>query len=148
MDMKKEKSAGAVVYYLEGSEPMFLLLKYKTYWGFAKGWIEPGETEEQAAKREIKEEANLNVSFIPGFKRLQKWFFRHEGEFIAKEAVFFLAKISKQEAESVKISDEHEDFEFVSYKESLNFIKIKSNRNMLKSADDFIHEIQKQKTLL
>ncbi|MBM3234585.1 NUDIX domain-containing protein [Candidatus Pacearchaeota archaeon] len=147
--MKNEKSSGAVVFYLEenSNEPKFLLLKYPTYWGFAKGWLEQGETEDEAARREIKEEANLDVNFIPGFKHSQKWFFKLKGELINKEAVFFLAQISEKEADKVRISEEHDDFKWLNLKEALKLIKIKSNREMLEKAYDFILEFEKQKKL-
>ena len=44
---KKEKSAGAIIYYADEKGPKFLLLKYKTYWGFAKGIIEAEEGMEE-----------------------------------------------------------------------------------------------------
>jgi len=144
--VKQEKSAGAVIYYLD-SEPKFLLLKYPTYWGFAKGWLEQEESEKEAAIREIEEETGLKVEIIPGFSYHQKWFFKLKNELINKEATFFLAKISKEEAEKVKISEEHEDFKFLSYKDALKISKIKANKEMLKAAYDFIQEYEKQKRL-
>jgi len=144
--MKNEKSAGAVIYYSD-SEPKFLLLKYPTYWGFAKGWIEQGESEEQAAIREIKEETTLEVSFIHGFKHEQKWFFRMKGELINKEAVFFLARVSQEEAGKVKISDEHDDFKWAILEEAFKLMRIKSNREMLEKAHNFILKHEKQKRL-
>ena len=39
------------------------------YWGLVKGRLEPGETAQQAARREIAEEVGLRgVSFLPGFR--------------------------------------------------------------------------------
>ncbi len=146
---KKEKSAGAVIYYIDSKEPKFLLLKYKTYWGFAKGIIEPEESIEQAAKREISEETGLDaLEIIPGFKYAQKWFYRAEGNLVSKEAVFLLAKVTAEQAKKVKISFEHEGFKWLGYEEALKHIKIKNNRDMIKSAYDFVREHEKQKKIV
>lgn len=147
--MKQETSAGAVIYYIEENKrPKFLLLKYPTYWGFAKGWIEQDEKEEEAAIREVKEETGLKkIKIIPGFKHKQKWFFRFNGEPIKKEAVFFLIEVSKEQVGSVKISEEHEDFKWLSYEEAVKIMKIRDNKEMLEKAYDFVKEHKKQKTL-
>lgn len=145
--MKYEKSAGAVIYYEDSGKIYFLLLKYPSYWGYAKGWIEAGESEEQAAVREIEEEAGLKVSLIPGFKHGQRWFFRHEGELIYKEAVFFLAQVTREEAGKVKISSEHDDFKWLCYEDAVKIMKVKDNKEMLASALRFIQETRKQKKL-
>lgn len=146
--MKQEKSAGAVIFYESNNKIYFLLLKYPTYWGFAKGWLEENETEEEAAIREIEEETGLKVDLVSGFRHEQKWFFKHEGELIHKEAVFFLAEVSKERAESVKISKEHDDFKWLDYDEAMKIMKIKANKEMLASALKFIQEYKKQRRLI
>jgi len=148
--MKQEKSAGAVIYYYdsEKNEPIFLLLRYPTYWGFAKGWIENEESEEQAAKREIGEETGLmNVELINGFRYEQKWFYKFEGEMRRKEAVFFLVEVDSEKAKTVKISDEHEDFAWLNCENALKSMRVKSNKEMIKAAYERIKENKKQKNL-
>ena len=56
--MLNETSAGAVIFRRD-NEIKYLILHYKfkgDYWDFPRGNIEKGETEEQTAVREIKEE--------------------------------------------------------------------------------------------
>lgn len=146
--MRQEKSSGAVIYYSDGGKIYFLLLKYPTYWGFAKGWIEENESEEQAAIREIKEETSLQVSLIPGFRYEQKWFFRMNGETIKKEASFFLAKVTWEEAGKTKISKEHDDFSWLEYDSAIKKMRVKDNKLMLASALKFIQEYEMQKKLI
>jgi len=142
--MRYEKSAGIIVYYGGKKNLKFLLLKYPTYWGFPKGIIEEKETEEEAAIRELQEETGLKAEIIPGFKHEQQWFYKYGGELVKKEAVFFLARTSKEEAEKVKISYEHEDFAWLSFSEALEKMKIKSNKEMLRKAYEFISSREKQ----
>ena len=143
---KFEKSAGAIIFRIEGNNIFYLLLKYPTYWGFAKGNIEEKENEEQTALREIKEETGLNdIVLLKGFKENIAWFYRMNNELRRKEAIFFLAETKTKE---IKISKEHNDFKWLSYEEALKLIKIKSNKQLMEKADKFIHEYLKQKTLL
>ena len=144
---KVEKSAGAVIYYIASSEPRFLLVK-SNYWGFVKGWIESGESIEQTAKREAKEEVNLDLTFIQGFKETQHWVYRWEGNLVNKETIFLLAQITKEQSKQVKISDEHSDLGFFTLEQALGKMKIKNNKELIEKAYKFIKGNEKQKTLI
>ena len=56
--MTYEKSCGGIVYRKFHGNTEILLIKHikSGYWSFPKGHVENGETEEETAKREIKEE--------------------------------------------------------------------------------------------
>ncbi len=66
VDMTKlpvEQKAGALIYAWRGDELYFALVHdIFGYWTLSKGGVEPGETPEQAAVREIKEEINLDIT--------------------------------------------------------------------------------------
>lgn len=149
--VKYEFSAGLIVYYKD-NEIKFLLLRYPTkskYWGFPRGLIEKDEASEKTALRELKEETGISkAEIISGFKEKQEWFFKFKGELIKKQAIFFLAKTTKQEAEKVKISFEHEDFVWLTYEDALKKMKIKNNKELLKKAYEFILKHEKQKKLV
>jgi 8-oxo-dGTP pyrophosphatase MutT (NUDIX family) len=143
-----EKSAGVIIFYRKQGKLFFLLLKYKTYWGFVKGNIEENENLKETAIREAKEETSLeNLKFISGFQYNQNWFYKMNRETRRKEAVFFLAEISESDAKKVKLSFEHEGFKWVSFEEAMQLMKIKNNKEMLTSAYEFIKEHSKQKKL-
>jgi 8-oxo-dGTP pyrophosphatase MutT (NUDIX family) len=144
--VKHEKSAGAIIFYVENDKVLYLLLKYPTYWGFAKGIIEKDESEEEAAKREAEEEAGLrDLKFIGGFKEKIGWFFRAEGELVRKEAVYLLAETKNKQ---IKISEEHEGYKWCEFEEAQKLQRIKQNKKMLEKADNFLKEHLKQKTLM
>jgi len=146
--MKYEESAGIIVFYLDGKEPKFLLLKYPTYWGFAKGIIEKGESIEETAEREVEEETGFkDLEILPGFTFVQEWFYRFKGELIKKKATFLLGKIKKEDAEKVRLSQEHEDFSWNSYEDAIEKMKIKNNKDMLTKSYEFIKGSGKQKKL-
>ena len=161
--MPKEKSAGVIIYIKEpfdnaqGKEDSrihYLLLHYKTeskrggHWGFSKGHVEEGETDVQAAKREVAEETGIkDIRIISGFKELEKYFFRRnyglKGEakktapWVFKSVIFYLAETKTKE---VKISHEHSDFVWMPYEDAFKKLNFKNAKNILKKANDFIIE--------
>lgn len=68
--MLYEKSCGAIVYrrYHGNVEIMLVKSVNSGCWGFPKGHMEEGESEEQTARREIKEETGLDVLLDTGFR--------------------------------------------------------------------------------
>lgn len=65
-----EKSCGAIVFRKHHGNTEILLVRHikSGYWSFPKGHMEEGETEEETARREIKEETGLDVLLDTGFR--------------------------------------------------------------------------------
>ena len=96
--MKKERSAGIVLYLEKPEGNLFLLLNYPTgHWDFVKGKIEQGENEHQTALRETKEETGIiDIEFVEGFEENINYNFQFEGELIYKEVIFFWQKLRQK----------------------------------------------------
>lgn len=86
-----EKSCGALIFYRNKQGVRLLLVKNHNgrYWSFPKGHMELNETEEETAVREIKEETNLDVKILDGFREVSDYC--PFGK-IKKRVVFFLAQ--------------------------------------------------------
>ncbi len=86
-----EKSCGALIFFRKRQGVRILLVKNQNgrYWSFPKGHMELNETEEQTAVREIKEETNLDVQLVEGFREVSDYC--PYGN-IKKRVVFFLAR--------------------------------------------------------
>ena len=72
-----EESAGGVVYRLgdEGRIEVVLIgVKGGTVWALPKGHIELGETPEQAAVREVKEETGIDAEIVDKLGEIEYWF--------------------------------------------------------------------------
>jgi|SRR5579875_512577 len=148
--MIEERSAGAVVYYEDSSgnrERLYLSLHYPAgHWDFPKGAVEAGETEEQAARREIMEETGLKIeSFVPGFRKLIDYHYRRSEGLSHKQVVFFLCKAGSK---SVKISFEHSGYEWLTFEQSMKRLTFENARNILREARLFLERQQaSQKSL-
>lgn len=149
---KHERSAGAIVYYYDKEKgSVFLFLQNtlkKTYWEFPKGKIEDGESVESTVRREVKEETNLDkIEIIPGFKQTIQWYFTLQGEIIRKEATYVIARIDFKDRSKVKISKEHQKFDWFVFPDALAEMNIKANKEILQKANDFIKNFEKQRKL-
>ena len=134
-------SCGAVIYHRDKGVPFYLLLKYPTYWGFVKGMVEPGETEEQTINRESAEEAGLyDLKIMPKFRETQHYFYKFGEELIRKDAVYFIAKTNSW---TVKISHEHETYKWCTYEEALELMKVRANRELLTKVHMFVLDYYK-----
>lgn len=148
---KYKKSAGTIIYCNDKGKIKFLLMRNtlkNTYWEFPKGKIEENEKLRETAEREAREETKLkNFEYLPDFKHSQQWYFRFKGETINKTAIYLIARIPSEDMDKVDINKEHEDFDWLTYKEALDRISIKNNKKMLKKAYKKIKEYEKQKKL-
>jgi bis(5'-nucleosidyl)-tetraphosphatase len=142
--MRKEKSAGAIIFRKRGERIFYLLLHYpgashrakKDYWDFPKGHIEKGEKERDTVKREVLEETGLKkIKFVEGFKEKIKYFFRFQGETILKTVVFYLCQSQK---EKVKISTEHVGFQWFSFEQALEKLSFENSKEILRKANNFL----------
>ncbi len=131
--MITEKSAGAIVFHR--SEQLEYLLLFSNFWGFPKGHIERGESEQDAALREIREETGLDVKLIEGFRAVDDYWYQRKGERIKKQAVFFLAEATNRDS---KISWEHEEMAWLSFDEAIERLKFKNLREILTKANEFL----------
>ena len=136
--MMKERSAGAIIFSINSSSDVsYLLLQHNAgHWDFAKGNIEYGENEFQAARREIREETGIeSVHFLEGFRVRVEYYYKREGNLVHKEVVFFLARSDSQR---VMISNEHIGYSWCDFDKSLAKLTYRSARDVLEQARSFI----------
>ena len=88
---RKEQSAGGVVIRTGADGPLFLLIRDPYHnWGLPKGHIEPGESAEAAARREVAEETGLIELELIGDVATIDWYFQDRRERVHKYCRFFL----------------------------------------------------------
>jgi bis(5'-nucleosidyl)-tetraphosphatase len=135
--MIEEVSAGAVIFYEGDSIRKYLALHYPAgHWDFPKGGVEKGETEEQAATREIMEETGISVdNFVPSFRKKIDYHYRRADGLSHKRVIFFLAE---SKTDKVEISFEHSGYEWLGFEQALRRLSFENAKNILKEADEYL----------
>ena len=67
---------------------------HEQYWCCPKGHLKQGETHKEAARRELKEETNLDIQrFLQKAPILEEFTYLKKGEPILKRVLFFVAEV-------------------------------------------------------
>lgn len=130
-----EKSCGAVVFRRKSGNTEFLLVKNKkgSNWGFPKGHIEKGETEEDTAIREVLEETGVSITPLEGFRAISEY---HPKGKIIKQVVFFIA-----EAPCDEITIQQSEIDrsvWADYGLAMKLFRFNNDRNVLTKARDWL----------
>lgn len=131
-----EKSAGAVLYSNLNGEINYLLIKQSNGdIGFPKGHVEMGETDIEAALREIYEETSVKTRI--------KFDFRQETNYvmpngIRKTVVYFLADF-KDQIPCHNEGFEDNEYMILPFSKALNAITFDNAKEILRAADIFLN---------
>jgi 8-oxo-dGTP pyrophosphatase MutT (NUDIX family) len=135
---KFQKIAGTIVFRKSNSEIKYLLLKHRrSHWEFPKGKVKTNESLEKAAKRELIEETGIkSFRTVSNFLETTRYSaIKSDGKRINKIAFFYLVKTERKK---IKISEEHKDYEWVTYKEADRLLAFKNLKIILKKANKYI----------
>ena len=89
---EREHSAGGVV--VRGEDTIVIVPTRRTAAGrqvlaLPKGHVDPGESEQEAAEREVREEAGVEAEIVEKLGDVRYWYQR-DGKRIAKRVAFYL----------------------------------------------------------
>ena len=135
-ETRTEISAGGVVYRREYGKVKILLAARRTRrgdlaWGLAKGGIEPDETLERAAVREVREETGIEAIIEQSLGET-RYFYIWEDVRIRKTVHFFLMRAVGGDV--VDHDEEMEDVRWFSLPRALNRAAYQGERDVLRRA--------------
>lgn len=130
-----ERSCGAIVYRFIGGDVRYLLIKNRrsAHWGFPKGHVEKGESNEQTAIREVFEETGIHIHLLPRFASKSDYTIQGKVE---KSVTIFLA--STEDVQTRIQKEEIEDYIWLNYDKAIEFLRFINDKNILKSARDYL----------
>ena len=131
--MKKEKSCGAVVYRNNNGLEILLLKHGKGHWSFAKGHVLDGETEEETALREIKEETNLDCILDNGFRFINTY---SPKEDVIKDVIYFVGYPSNDDV--TVDNNEIIDYKWLSIDNAYDTLTYDNDKEVLRKAIEYI----------
>ena len=137
--MKKEISAGIILYNKKYDERQFLLLKYPGgHWDFVKGKMEQSEESKQTAIREAKEETGIiDIEFVDGFNEEVSYTFFVDKEEINKKVIFYLGETKSTE---IIISHEHLDFVWLNFDDAVKRTTYRNAKKILTEAHNLLQD--------
>ena len=118
---------------------MYLIVEsLKGIHGFPKGHVELGETEQESAFREIKEETGIKVDFVNNF-RVEIQYSPEDKPDTVKHLILFLAKYDNQEINVQK--EELLSATLMDFQSAMNILEFDNYKNVLKKANEFINKL-------
>ena len=136
INMRYIKSCGAVVFTRQGNEILYVIIRQTNGdWGFPKGHTEQGETEQETALREIREEVGLRTELLPGFRKEITYPFPNKVD-LYKQVVYFLAEYAAQTLACQP--GEVETVLLLSYRQAMERLTFEETKNILTEADCFL----------
>ena len=134
--MQYFKSCGFVAYReIEGTNYYLIIHSSNGDYGFPKGHMEQGETEHETAIRELKEETNIEVEIIDGF-RYQIEYPLPNRENVIKQSVYFLGKCVTHDlvCQECEVSEAM----FVPFERAIEMLTFEETKEILREADGFL----------
>ena len=145
---KDQVSAGGVAFRRAGSQIQIAIVSVKPSlrWQLPKGIVDPGETMQVTAVREVREEAGIETELIDLIETVQYWYQRVQyGQRLRyhKYVHFFLLKYRAGDV----ANHDHEIAEsrWVPFEEALKMLAFKSERNVVEKAREMIERLPKEK---
>lgn len=131
-----EKSCGAVVYTLVNGDRLYLVEQMLGgHWGVPKGHVEDGETEEETALREIKEEVGLDVILDSRFRAVNTY---SPKDGFTKDVVYFLAY--SKSMDTVMQAEEVRDVKWLKLKDATELIEFAAMKDIMIAADNYLNQ--------
>lgn len=137
--MRKVESFGIIPLQRVNDEWRVLLILHRegNHWGFPKGKANPGEEHIETARRELKEETNLDISEILRTHAFNEHYqFRRKKEQIYKSAHYFPAIV---EGELKCQEEEIRDARWFNFADALPQLSFKQARHILHETMRLLH---------
>jgi 8-oxo-dGTP diphosphatase len=140
-------SAGGVAFRWRDSEPEIAIvsMKPKLRWQLPKGIVDPGESPEITAVREVKEEAGVETERLGLIETIEYWYrSARNGKPVRyhKFVHFYLMKYLRGDV--ADHDHEVEEARWVSFDEALGMLEFKSEREVVETAREMVMAKGKQ----
>ncbi len=141
LPVREQVSSGGVVYRRgeDGVEVALIAVGRARRWQLPKGTLDPGETLEITALREVREETGLTAEIVAPLQTIEYWYVGHS----RRGAVRFHKRVSFYllSYRSGEVSDHDREVveaRWVPIKDALRMLTFKNEQHVLQLADEMI----------
>jgi 8-oxo-dGTP pyrophosphatase MutT (NUDIX family) len=141
-------SAGGVAFRWRDSEPEITIVsvKPKLRWQLPKGIVDPGESPQVTAVREVREEAGVEADLIKLIETIEYWYRSVKyGKPIRYHKFVHFYLLEYKSGDVANHDHEVEESRWVSFDEALRLLDFKSERDVVEKAREMIAGLEKSK---
>jgi 8-oxo-dGTP pyrophosphatase MutT (NUDIX family) len=134
-------SAGGVAFRWKSSEPQIAIvqMKPKLRWQLPKGIVDPGESPEVTAVREVKEEGGIETERIALIETIEYWYRSvRNGQPIRYHKYVHFYLLEYRNGDVSDHDHEVEESRWVSFEEAVEMLEFKSEREVVEKARKMI----------
>lgn len=140
-------SAGGVAFRWKDSDPELAIVsvKSKLRWQLPKGIVDPGESPEATAIREVKEEAGVETDRLALIETIEYWYRSvNYGKPVRYHKFVHFYLLQYRSGDVSEHDHEIEEARWVSFDEALELLEFKSEREVVEKAREMIEARGKQ----
>jgi 8-oxo-dGTP pyrophosphatase MutT (NUDIX family) len=134
-------SAGGVAFRRkeEAAQVVIVLVKPKLRWQLPKGIVDPGETPQMAALREVREEAGIETNLLTLIETIEYWYrSMKDGEPVRYHKFVHFYLLEYRTGEVSDHDHEIEEARWVSFEEAREMLAFESERDVVEKAREAI----------
>jgi 8-oxo-dGTP pyrophosphatase MutT (NUDIX family) len=144
METRGDKSFGVVPVFkdAEGGFLFCLIQHAEGHWGFPKGHPDVGESEQETAKRELREETGVSLVDLKDKFFIEKYTFEKKGVVHDKSVKYFLGFVTSIETTTLdNFKKEIPELKWVNYKEAKQLITFPVAKEILDQAFEYLDNL-------
>ena len=137
-------SSGGVAFRWMGPEPEIAIVsvKPKLRWQLPKGIVDPGESPQMTAVREVREEAGIETELIRLVETIEYWYRSVKyGKPVRYHKFVHFYLLEYKSGDVADHDHEVEESRWVSIDESLELLEFKGERDVVEKAREIIKEM-------
>jgi 8-oxo-dGTP pyrophosphatase MutT (NUDIX family) len=141
-------SAGGVAFRWTDSEPevAIVLMKPKLRWQLPKGIVDEGESPQEAAVREVREEAGVETDLVKLIETIEYWYRSVKyGKPVRYHKFVHFYLLQYRSGEVTDHDHEVEEARWIRFDEAIQMLDFKSEREVAEKARQMIEGLPKDK---